>query len=59
MKGDELRRIRDRLGWTQTEMAEALGVTRNTVARWERDEVSIREPMARLIKVVAKPGEVT
>jgi len=56
MKGDELRQIRDRLGWTQTEMAVRLGVTRNTVARWERDEVTIREPMARLIKLVVKKG---
>ena len=36
--------------------AGGLGVTRNTVARWERDEVSIREPMARLIRLVAKKG---
>ena len=57
MKGDELRRIRNRLAWTQTEMAVRLGVTRNSVARWERDEVSIREPMARLIKFVAKKGK--
>jgi DNA-binding transcriptional regulator YiaG len=56
MKGDELRRIRDRLAWTQTELAVRLGVTRNTVARWERGEVSIREPMVRLIKLVAKKG---
>jgi DNA-binding transcriptional regulator YiaG len=57
MKGDELRRIRNRLAWTQTEMAVRLGVTRNTLARWERSEVSIREPMARLIKFVAKKGK--
>jgi DNA-binding transcriptional regulator YiaG len=33
-------------------MAAKLGVTSNTVARWERDEVSISEPMARLIQTV-------
>ena len=52
MSGKELRAIRDKLGWTQVQLAEALGVTPNTVARWERDEVGIREPMARLIQTV-------
>jgi DNA-binding transcriptional regulator YiaG len=57
MKGKKLRRIRARLELTQTELAERLGVTRNTVARWERDEVPIREPMARLIRMVAEAGK--
>ncbi len=33
-------------------MAEAVGVTWNTVARWERGEIPIRESMARLIRLV-------
>ena len=37
MKGKELRAIRDKLDWTQVQMAMALEVTPNTVARWERD----------------------
>ena len=53
MEGKELKQIRQRLGLTQVELAEQLGVTANTVARWERDEVSIREPLARLIQVMA------
>lgn len=52
MNGKELRAIRDKHGWTQVQLAEKLGVTPNTVARWERDEVGIREPMARLIQSV-------
>jgi transcriptional regulator with XRE-family HTH domain len=52
VKGKELRAIRDKLRWTQVQLAEVLGVTPNTVARWERDEVEIREPMARLIQSV-------
>ena len=52
MKGKELRVIRDKLGWTQLEMAQALQVTSNTVARWERDERSISKPVAKLIETV-------
>jgi DNA-binding transcriptional regulator YiaG len=53
MTGAELRRIRTRLGLTQAALAERLGVTGNTVARWERDEVRITEPAGRLIAFVA------
>ena len=41
MTGSELRRIRKRLGLTQVQLAERLGVTGNTVARQERGEVRI------------------
>jgi transcriptional regulator with XRE-family HTH domain len=61
MDGAELRRIRDRLGWTQRRLAEELGVTENTVARWERDELGMRPTAERLIRRIAaehkaKPG---
>jgi transcriptional regulator with XRE-family HTH domain len=49
MTGTQLKRIRAQLGWTQAQVAKELGVTSNSVARWERDEVPIREPIARLI----------
>jgi DNA-binding transcriptional regulator YiaG len=35
-------------------MAERLGTTRNTVARWERNEMEMREPVSRLVKLIAK-----
>ena len=41
MNGAELREKRKELNMTQTELAEALGVSMNSVARWERDEVPI------------------
>jgi putative transcriptional regulator len=53
MKGKELRDVRKRLKLTQVEFAELVGVTSNTVARWERDEMGIREPIARLIQRIA------
>ena len=51
--GEELRRIRKRLGWTQVQLADRVGVVANTVARWERNEVPIQEPAARLIRLLA------
>ena len=53
MTGVAVRRIRKRLGLTQVELAKTLGVSGNTVARWERGEVRITEPVARLIRFVA------
>jgi DNA-binding transcriptional regulator YiaG len=41
VKGKELQRIRKQLAVTQTLLAKQLGVTANTVARWERDEMPI------------------
>ena len=41
MSGEELREIRRRLGLTQAALATRLGVTQNTVGRWERSEVPV------------------
>jgi transcriptional regulator with XRE-family HTH domain len=38
--GTWLKVEREARGWTQAEMAERIGVTTNTVARWERGEVT-------------------
>jgi DNA-binding transcriptional regulator YiaG len=52
MKGREIRAIRKRLGLSQSKLADVVGVQRNTVARWERDELQIGEPAARLIRII-------
>ncbi len=54
MTGKELKAIRKKLGLTQTQFAELVGVTRNSIARQEREEIGIREPLARLIKLLAE-----
>ena len=51
---EELKWVRARLGLTQTQLATQLGVTQNTVARWEIGDRRITEPMARLIERIAK-----
>ncbi|MFQ5849223.1 MAG: helix-turn-helix domain-containing protein [Candidatus Binatia bacterium] len=54
MNGKELKRIRKQLGMTQAQLAEALGVSANSVARQERGEIGIREPVAKLVKILAQ-----
>ena len=54
VKGAELRTIRKHLGKTQAQLAEAVGVATNTIARYERDEMKISEPVARLVRTIAK-----
>ena len=53
MSGRELRSIRQKLALTQAALAEAIGVTSNTIARWERGEMAISEPAARLLEKLA------
>jgi hypothetical protein len=52
VKGQELRALRGTR--TQVTYAEQLGVQANTVARYERDELPIPEPVARLARCLAR-----
>lgn len=54
MNGDQLRDARARLGLTQAGLADLIGTTGNTIARWERNEVPINEMAARFIAHLAK-----
>ncbi len=45
MTGDEIKKRRKALKLNQTELANLIGVTRNTVARWERNEMKIPSEM--------------
>jgi DNA-binding transcriptional regulator YiaG len=51
---EQLKRIRGRLKMTQVQLAAALGVRQETVARWEIGSRGIPEPTARLIQLIAK-----
>ena len=53
MTGAEVRRIRKRLRLTQVQLAAQLGVTENTLRRWELEYVGVSDPVARLIRFVA------
>jgi DNA-binding transcriptional regulator YiaG len=57
VKPREFRDLRKQLGLTQVQLGDALGVRANTIARWERGELRIAEPAARLLKVLASTPE--
>ena len=54
MTGADLRTIRTKLGLTQEELGQRLGVRKNTVWRWETGMRHIPEPVARLLPYLAK-----
>src|SRR5438067_1476723 len=54
MTATELKKIRAQLGWTQQKLADAVGLTRNSIARYEMGMVNMRESVARLIQMIAK-----
>jgi DNA-binding XRE family transcriptional regulator len=50
--GDALRSFRERLGMTQQQLGNALEIPRNTIARWERDELPIEK--SRLLELALR-----
>jgi transcriptional regulator with XRE-family HTH domain len=54
MTPEELKALRASLGLTQDELAEKVGVARNTINRWEMGIRSIPEPVARLMNYLTK-----
>lgn len=45
MTGDKLKRRRKGLELSQANLALKLGTTTNTIARWEREEMKIQNPV--------------
>ena len=54
MTGKGFKRMRRQLGLTQVQLAKRLGVSANSVARWERSERRIFEPVARLLTLLSQ-----
>ena len=52
MSPDEIIKARERLGWTQAQLADALGVQMNTVWRWEHGYHPMSKPYVRLLQVL-------
>jgi DNA-binding transcriptional regulator YiaG len=54
MRGTEVRQVRKRLRLTQREFAGRVGVNPNTVARWERGELTVGSTAAILIRLLGQ-----
>jgi DNA-binding transcriptional regulator YiaG len=52
LSGKEIRFIRVQMGHTQRELADSLGLTSQTVARWEKDQVPIPGAADRLLRIL-------
>lgn len=52
----EVQRIRERLGLTQQQLADALGVSRESVNKWEAGTKRMSEPTSRLLKRMDEEG---
>ena len=57
MTANEVRRLRHRLGLSQTQLAAVVGVPANTIARWERGEMQMRPAMDRLVRLTVAEVE--
>jgi transcriptional regulator with XRE-family HTH domain len=55
----QLREFRKRLGFTQAEFAKVIGVRSNTVARWERGEIAMRESTRLFLDYLVKGIDLT
>lgn len=53
MTGAQLKKHRQRLGLTQKQMAKKIGLHWNSLARMERDEIGISEPVVKLVRLIA------
>lgn len=48
MDGRQIRAARERMGWTQADLAAAVGVGMRTVGNWERGDTVPKNRMAKL-----------
>jgi len=55
MTSTDLKSLRARLGWSQSRLAERLGVTRNTVNRWEMGLHPIAPMAILLLRTIKAP----
>ena len=53
MTGAQIKDLRKNLGYTQAKLAEEVGVSPNTIARYERDEFKPSPPVLKLLKLLA------
>ena len=52
MTGEQIKSLRKALRYTQARLAEEVGVTANTIARYEREELCPSPPVQKLLKLL-------
>jgi putative transcriptional regulator len=52
MTGAQIKELRKSLGYTQARLAEEVGLTPNTIARYERDELKPSPPVLKLLRLL-------
>jgi putative transcriptional regulator len=59
MTGTHIKELRKRLGYTQARLAEEVGLTPNTIARYERDELKPSPPVLKLLRLLELSQELS
>ena len=54
--GHQLKLWRKRMGYTQSQLADEIGVLRGTVARWETNQRAIPAPISLLLDLIKRCG---
>jgi Predicted transcriptional regulator len=56
MSGEEIRAMRDRLGMSQSVLARAMGMSKESVSKWERNEIKPSGPALRILNTLDIKG---
>lgn len=56
MSGDEIRAMRVRLGLSQSILAHTLGMSKESVSKWERNEITPSGPALRILNTLDAKG---
>ena len=59
MTGAQIKELRKSLGYTQARLAEEVGLTPNTIARYERDELKPSPPVLKLLRLLELSHELS
>ena len=59
MTGAQIKELRKSLGYTQAKLAEEVGLTPNTIARYERDELKPSPPVLKLLRLLELSQELS
>ena len=54
---ERIRRLREHLGLTQSQLADELNARQQTISEWERGQYRPRGPAARLLSIVAEDAQ--